>query len=176
MIEQETLQWLFGVPVVEMPAVTDVSLGLGQPVYTRLFWAVYLGAAAFSLWDLLRLMQAVDVVEIRPLTVEMMAEVIGCQRAGILGRDACSGRKGQEGALSVLLQERVAWHTTTGRGRQKEHQFAVLPELPILTPKQADKLPGRLREYHESFLGAVRGFDLPEWRGREERSFVGRSL
>jgi hypothetical protein len=173
MVNQDTLQLLFGAPIVEVPAVTETSLGLGQGVYVRLFWSAYLGSTAFALWDVLQTMQGVKAEEIRPLTVDLLAQVLGCQRAAILGRKARNGRKAQEGALAVLLRERIAWHATKGKGQQTQHQFRVLPDLPILTPKQARTLPHRLSDYHEGFLGAVRGFDLPAWRDCTKSSYVG---
>lgn len=166
---ETTIQRLFNAPIIAAPPLNDICLGVQQLVYIPMFWRPYLGAMAFDLWEVCR---AAQQGEPRP-TIEHLAMMIGGQRSTILGRAACGKRPSQEGVLAMLLHEKIAWHTTTGRGRQKEHRIEVRPFLPILTPRQANTLPGRLQDYHELFLGSVRGFNLPTWRKRTEGSFVG---
>ena len=145
------------------PNVLD--LGDAQSQYETLFWRPYLGAPAWGLYESLRAFAACDVWE--SINVEMLALTMGQgSRATILGR------QGGGGAAARLEDERVVDHLRRGRRTRTGHVWAVLPRLPALTPAQAGRLDGRLADMHEWYLGSVRGFDLPGWRGIEAGSLV----
>lgn len=140
-------------------------LGGLQRDYGAAFWCPYLGAPAYRLWEVLLL--TAQYPQPGDLSLEAVALTAGFNRRTLFGQ-----RMGQGAPLRRLLGEKLVRHWTSGQGTLVRHAFDVVATLPILTPAQASRLDQRLQERHEYFLGAIRGFPLPEWRRLELETFV----
>lgn len=152
-----------------------LSLGEWERTYEELFWRPYLGMAAYSLYISLRAFAECEAQGVWPRTsIEMIVKSMGQgDRYTILGREATTSRKKQDGLIGALACSGLVLHQAWQEGtRSAGHVFDVLPHLPVLTPRQAAQFDSATVENHNWFLGTIRGFSLVDWRKLQEDSLV----
>lgn len=146
--------------------------------YANRFWKAYVGSSAFSLWELLcSYGYYVGRGGNEWPTVELLAASLEGDRHTILGRKRkIDGRESySEGLLVKLERARLARHYTEvdpEKPTMTVHNFAVYPDLPMLSPAQVATLPQILQTEHGRFLSFYRGFPADAWARAQEATFI----
>lgn len=150
------------------------SLGHAQSMYNDLFWRPYLGQKAYALYGTLASWaRAVAAGYVERPTVAMIQDAAGfADRGSVMGRAASGNHPRRDGYMQQLTTEMIVRIASSGKGFRRRYSFGVLLHLPILTPAQVQRITPRMRDVHERFLGALRGFDLPAWRTFEVETLV----
>lgn len=133
--------------------------------YAQRFWRPYLGLIPFSLWELLGSYYFfVRTTNSEWPTIEMLADSLGYgNRYTIFGRAEAKGRKAQEGAIEVLIRERIAYYWTVGKERRVAYKFRVRDNLMMLTPYQVRQLSPRKQVEHAEYIRYFKDFEVEDW-------------
>lgn len=145
------------------PAVAQLE---ARNAYADLFWRPYLTAVPYALYQTLAAVQTV--VRGRadgrwPIINDLVVLMGAGDRATILGREATKTRPRQVGALDRLVAENIVVCFVRGDGRNRRYEFDAHPILPLLTPKQIQRLDPAVKEMHLEWL-TQRRVNTAVWR------------
>lgn len=135
--------------------------------YAVRFWQPYLrslGASAcpFALWVALKSFAYDAGKNIWP-SIQTLADICGDgQRYKILGRAERKNCRRITGSMEVLEEQRIVYIIKSGHGRLTNYRFRVLENLPLLTPRQLERLSPRLQEAHKRWIKQCQ-LDYEEW-------------
>ena len=129
--------------------------------YALYFWRPYLGNTAFSLWELLLSFCYGDSDTVFP-SISRLARMLSNSdesRRVVTGRKKTFGVSeqtpkvsGSDGALKVLLRERLVQVNREGEGHLSRYTFRVCKALPLLRPAQVARLCPALQRDHAQWL------------------------
>lgn len=136
--------------------------------YAVRFWRPFLGPILF---DLLHIISDYD-YEVRvlhkpgPKMNDLHRKLGHGDIYDLVGRKASSGRAGKYGWINELRDHNLCHHIQVGRGRGAKHYFdslTLIENLPLLTPKQVEKLDPKDQEEHREWLEMHTSVSYDEW-------------
>ena len=146
--------------------------------YALYFWRPYLGGTAFDLWELLLSFCYGDTDTVYPSISRLARMLSNSERSRrvITGRNRAAGAgdgtlrtyRG-DGALDVLLRERLVQIRRDGEGHLSSYTFRVCRALPLLRPEQVARLCPSLQRDHARWLQRY-GIDPAAYREAFESS------
>jgi len=135
--------------------------------YATRFWQPYLDlfkakVPPFTVWQTLKSFAFECQMKDWP-SIEMLADICARgQRYKLLGRAERKGCGRIVGAFEVLEGERIIYIKKTGRAKRISYHFRVMENLPLLTPRQVERLPERVQRSHKNFIKKCQ-IDYEEW-------------
>jgi len=135
--------------------------------YATRFWQPYLDlfkakVPPFLVWQTLKSFAFECQLKDWP-SIEMLADICARgQRYKLLGRAERKGCGQIIGAFEVLEAERIIYIKKKGRAKRISYHFRVMENLPLLTPRQVERLPERVQRSHKNFIKKCQ-IDHDEW-------------
>lgn len=138
--------------------------------YALWFWQPLIGSVAFSTWLMLRTLDRLNEGRGKKhrLSVDMIAQTLGCHRQTLTGRHPAELLEGTFGTLNA---EKLALISTIGEGKDTIYYARVLNAVPLLTPEQVKKLSPLLCDRHNGFLKEF-SVDADTWEQLEIATLV----
>lgn len=150
--------------------------------YANRFWRPYLGQQTFALLEIISgFSYEIKVLHKPGPSLKLLAEILQCDPHDLAGRKGSGDqekgtyRPGKYGYLNVLRDHHLCHHHTEGKGRGQVQYFDYLTEvdnLPLLTPKQVEKLSPLLQDIHWEWLKLHTAVNVDEWLADERETAI----